>query len=139
MIPVFGQDFDFTDIAQTAPINPFSGCLCYAGVVTQSGTDAPTIVFSAPNTLGPAAWQRLGVGNYALNLPDAFPVGRTLVFASSAFPADAGVYLISPDSIVGAPDSVRFQAFDIDADGKLLPVDPNDPFMSLLILVFPTF
>lgn len=50
----------------------------YAGVLSQSGTSAPTIA-EAKNTLGSATITRSGVGVYNIQIPNAFTAGKTFI------------------------------------------------------------
>lgn len=57
--------------------------LVYTALLTQSGTDAPTVISNGnntpwQNTIGSIVWTRTGVGAYAGTLNGAFPEGKTV-------------------------------------------------------------
>jgi len=51
----------------------------YAGLISQTGTDAPTITVLENNLSGDVVWTREGAGIYYGTLVDAFPDNKTLI------------------------------------------------------------
>lgn len=49
------------------------------GLVSQSGTDAPTMIILENNLKGTPVWTRDAQGEYTLTLAGAFTVGKTFV------------------------------------------------------------
>lgn len=60
-------------VTGTNNIRPYK---VYAGLISQTGTDDPTVVIME-NTIGNIVWQRTAAGNYLATLTNAFVVNKT--------------------------------------------------------------
>jgi hypothetical protein len=58
----------------------------YTAVITQSGTNAPTVDYTLENTLsGTPTWAYAGVGQYTLTLSSQWTNNKTIVFINPGF------------------------------------------------------
>ena len=107
-----------------------NGVKVWAGILSQTGTDAPvaSVIY---NTLGGTiVWSRDGAGVYTGTLASAFTVGKTLIFFSKfQFLGDEFVAVGSDHSNAG------YFTFQVMED-NVVTVDVWNKVMTL-ILVFP--
>ena len=88
------------------------------GLVSQSGTDAPTMVILENNLKGTPVWTRDAQGEYTLTLAGAFTVGKTFVMCPS-ITSQGATTIISANS---NPDIINLgtsDAAEILQDGLL--------------------
>lgn len=89
ILDVFG---DFQCILLTLICDPMA-VKKYVALVSQSGTDAPTVVV-LENTIGTITWGYISDGDYSINSSGLFTLNKTIIFMGAASQdTDAGIFL----------------------------------------------
>ena len=102
------------------------GYKVYTALLTQTGTDAPTAIVME-NTIGDVEWIYLSVGQYKLQLNNAFTINKTIIFPNVSF--NATVAFTDP-RIIGFAD-------EGDDDYILVSSFNNSGLADNIILNFP--
>lgn len=107
-----------------------NGIKIWAGMLSQSGTSAPTATVIYNSLGGTVVWTRVGTGIYRGTLVDAFTSSKTICLNNHAIPEQGGVVLAN--IYRGNINYVTLYTYDSSIAEK-------DVFsgLTILILVFP--
>lgn len=88
----------------------------YSALITQTGTNAPTVVILEPNTIGNIVWTYVGIGQYKGTLAGAFQAQKTaFLFApGQGNKINTAISLVPPNSF-----NISVYVADVLADNYL--------------------